>query len=76
MGRAGLPGHACAVRRRAEMDLRAYADGRACPALRHRPRTMLRATTGGQHSLFTFTEPERRAFFGSFGVERDERSSR
>ena len=76
--RAGLPGRRLrGVSDKAEMDLRAYADGsRVYQLYAVCPRLMLRDTAGVEHSLFTFTEPERRAFFGSFDVDDEARSSR
>lgn len=76
--RAGLPGQRLrGSSARAEMDLRAYADGpRVYQLYAICPRAMVKDTGGGEHSAFALAAPERRAFFGSFAVEQGERSAR
>ena len=70
--RSGLPGqHLRGSSARAEMDLRAYADGpRVYQLYAICPKEMIHDTAGGEHTAFAFAEPERRAFFASFDVER------
>ncbi|HEX5042219.1 MAG TPA: hypothetical protein VFV75_04890 [Candidatus Polarisedimenticolaceae bacterium] len=70
--RAGLPGHRLkGSSARAEMDLRAYADGpRVYQLYAICPKEMIHDTAGGEHTAFAFAERERRAFFASFDVER------
>lgn len=70
--RAGLPGQRLrGSSARAEMDLRAYADGsRVYQLYAICPKEMIHDTAGGEHTAFAFAERERRAFFASFDVER------
>jgi hypothetical protein len=70
--RAGLPGQRLrGSSEKADMDLRAYADGpRVYQLYAICPRKTVRDTRGGTHSVFAFVEPERLAFFGSFEVRR------
>jgi len=70
--RSGLPGQRLRGSSvRAEMDLRAYADGpRVYQLYAICPKEMIHDTNGGEHTAFAFSERERRAFFASFEVER------
>jgi len=70
--RSGLPGQRLrGSSERAEMDLRAYADGpRIYQLYAICPKEMVYDTTGAKHTAFAFAERERRAFFGSFSVQR------
>ena len=70
--RSGLPGQRLrGSSSRAEMDLRAYADGpRVYQLYAICPKEMIHDTAGGEHTAFAFAERERRAFFGSFDVQR------
>ena len=70
--RSGLPGQRLrGSSGRAEMDLRAYADGpRIYQLYAICPKEMVYDTTGGKHTAFAFAERERRAFFASFEVDR------
>ena len=70
--RAGLPGQRLrGSSERAEMDLRAYADGpRIYQLYAICPRDMIQDRGGREHSAFSFAERERRAFFASFDVDR------
>ena len=70
--RAGLPGQRLrGSSARAEMDLRAYADGtRVYQLYAICPKEMIHDTAGGEHTAFAFAERERRAFFSSFDVDR------
>jgi len=70
--RSGLPGQRLrGSSDRAEMDLRAYADGpRVYQLYAICPKEMIHDTEGGEHTAFAFAEPERRAFFASFEVKK------
>jgi hypothetical protein len=76
--RSGLNGRKLqGASERAEMDLRAYADGgRLYQIYAMCPREKVVDRQGQEHASFDFAEPERRAFFASFVVEKADSAAR
>lgn len=72
--RAGLHGRRLrGTSERSEMDLRAYTDGvRLYKLYAVCPKVDAGDVNGKRYTAFQFAEPQRRAFFGSFTVPREE----